>query len=133
MCPVDAHCQAVLHQTARVLLERPWLVLGEGSYPDVPIMNPLNTGKLPFHPFSTFFYSLNLVKMLRHTNISLNQLPGRLWTFWFLNLLNDLHSLKMDLETEFRLYVSYVRLYHMFWIFKVLHYPPPLLGTFIPG
>ena len=44
--------------------------------------------------------------------------------FWFLNLLNDLYSLLMDLETNFRLYDTHVRLYHESWILNVLHYPP---------
>ena len=54
----------------------------------------------------------------------MNKFLGSFWTFWFLNLLNDLYSIKMDLEKVFILYETYVSHNNESWIFKVLHYPP---------
>ena len=48
---VDAYYEAVLHQTAGILLKGPSLVLGE-SYPDVSIMKQLKHPLYSFHPFS---------------------------------------------------------------------------------
>ena len=100
------------------------------SYPDISTMKQLKHILATFPwIFRTFPTPKSLSNSLKHTNTPLNQLPrshGRLWTFWFLNLLNDLYQLKMDLETTLRPYETYFRLYDTSWIFNVLHYPLPL-------
>ena len=68
--------------------------------------------------FRTFPTPKSYSNMLRHTNTPLSQLlwrHGRSWTILFLNLINELYSLKMELETSLISHGTFVRLCARQW------------------
>ena len=101
--PVDAHCQIVLYKSVGVLLKGPLVGLSE-FYADVSTMEQLNHLFFAFLPIFVHFQLLKLVKKAIVHKHPFAPTSMTFWTLWFLNQLNELYSLKIDLEIVFRIY-----------------------------